>query len=57
MDPKALYKIEYGMYIVGARKGDKLNAQVANTVFQVTSEPPKVAVAINKQESYLGIYS
>jgi ferric-chelate reductase [NAD(P)H] len=49
MDPKALHKIEYGMYIIGAHKGDKLNAQVANTVFQVTSEPPKVAVAINKK--------
>jgi flavin reductase (DIM6/NTAB) family NADH-FMN oxidoreductase RutF len=49
MDLKALYKIGYGMYIVGAHKGDKLNAQVANTVFQVTSEPPKLAVAINKK--------
>jgi ferric-chelate reductase [NAD(P)H] len=49
MDLKALYKIGYGMYIIGAHKGDKLNAQVANTVFQVTSEPPKLAVAINKK--------
>ena len=49
MDPKALYKIGYGMYIVGAHKGDKLNAQLVNTVFQVTSQPQKVAVTINKQ--------
>lgn len=49
MDLKALYKIGYGMYIVGACKGDKVNAQVANTVFQVTSEPPQLAVAINKK--------
>jgi ferric-chelate reductase [NAD(P)H] len=49
MDLKALYKIAYGMYIVGAGKGDKINAQVANTVFQVTSEPPQLAVAINKK--------
>ncbi len=49
MDPKALYKITYGMYVVGSRKGDKFNAQIANTVFQITSEPPTVAVSINKK--------
>ena len=49
MDSKALYKIGYGVYLVGAHKGDKLNAQIANTVFQVASEPPTVAVSINKK--------
>ncbi len=49
MDPKALHNIQYGMYIIGARKDDKLNAQVANTVFQITSEPPTVAVSLNKK--------
>jgi len=37
------------MYIVGSRKGDRINAQVANTVFQITSEPPTIAVSINKK--------
>ena len=49
MDPKALYRIGYGMYIIGAHKGDKINAQIANTVFQISSEPPTVAVSINKK--------
>jgi len=49
MNLKTLYKISYGMYVVSSRKGDKLNGQIANTVFQVTSEPPAVAVCINKQ--------
>ena len=48
MNLNALYKLGYGMYIVGSHKGDKLNGQAANTVFQVTSEPPTVAVSINK---------
>jgi len=48
MDSSALYKLGYGMYVVGSYKGDKLNAQIANTVFQITSEPPTVAVSINK---------
>ncbi|ACB07098.1 flavin reductase [Candidatus Korarchaeum cryptofilum] len=49
MNAKALRKISYGLYIVSSRLGDKLNGQIANTVFQVTSEPPKVAVCINKE--------
>jgi flavin reductase (DIM6/NTAB) family NADH-FMN oxidoreductase RutF len=48
MNLSALHKIGYGMYIVGSHKGDKLNGQIANTVFQITSEPPTVAVSINK---------
>ena len=48
MDAKVLHKLSYGMYLIGSRKGDKLNGQVANTVFQITSEPPTVAVSINK---------
>ena len=49
MNLNALRKISYGMYIVGSHKGEKLNGQIANTVFQITSEPPTVAVSINKQ--------
>jgi len=48
MDTKALYKLGYGMYVVGARKGEKLNAQIANTIFQISSQPIMVAVSINK---------
>jgi flavin reductase (DIM6/NTAB) family NADH-FMN oxidoreductase RutF len=48
MDSSALYKLGYGVYIIGSYKADKFNAQIANTVFQITSEPPTVAVSINK---------
>lgn len=48
MNPKALHSLSYGLYIVGSRKGDRINAQIANTVIQVCSEPPTVAVTINK---------
>ena len=48
MNLKALYKLRYGLYVVSSRKGDKLNGQIANTVFQITSEPPTIAVSINK---------
>jgi len=48
MDLKALHKIGYGLYVVTSVKGEKFNGQIANTVFQITSEPPTVAVSINK---------
>ena len=48
MNPKALHKIGYGLYVVSSIKGDRINGQIATTVFQVTSEPPTVAVRINK---------
>lgn len=48
MNLKALHKLGYGLYVVTSRKGDRLNGQIANTVFQITSEPPTIAVSINK---------
>jgi len=49
MDLSALHKVGYGLYIVTSKKDDRVNGQIANTVFQITSEPPTVAVSINKQ--------
>jgi len=49
MDQRTLHKISYGMYIVSSKKGEKFNGQIANTVFQITSDPPTIAVSINKQ--------
>lgn len=49
MNLKALWDLTYGVYVIGSVKGGKLNGQIANTVFQVTSEPPAVAVSINKK--------
>src|SRR3972149_9842076 len=48
MNLEALHKLGYGVYVVGSHKGEKLNGQIANTLFQITSEPPTVAVSINK---------
>jgi flavin reductase (DIM6/NTAB) family NADH-FMN oxidoreductase RutF/rubredoxin len=48
MNLKALYTISYGLYVIGSRKGDRLNGQIANTVIQVCSEPPTISVCINK---------
>ncbi len=49
MNTKALRSLSYGIYVVASQKQGKLNAQIANTVVQVTSEPPTISVCINKQ--------
>ncbi len=49
MNKRVFHKISYGLYIVASRKGEKLNGQIANTVFQVTSNPPTIAISINKE--------
>ena len=41
-------QLSYGLYIVTSHLNGKLNGQIVNTVLQVTSEPPRVAVIINK---------
>lgn len=49
MDLSALHNIGYGVYVVSSNKGNLLNGQIANTVFQITSEPATIAISINKQ--------
>jgi len=48
-DPKALYDIGYGLYVVTTKdeKG-KDNGLIVNTVTQVSDNPTRVAVTINK---------
>jgi flavin reductase (DIM6/NTAB) family NADH-FMN oxidoreductase RutF len=49
MDTKTLFKISYGMYIISSIESEKINGAIANTVFQITSDPMTIAVSINKQ--------
>ena len=48
-DKNALYNIGYGLYVVTCNDGIKDNGLIVNTVTQVTSNPTRVAVTINKQ--------
>ena len=40
--------LSYGLYIVTSVQESRFNGQIVNTVLQVTSDPPRVAVVINK---------
>ena len=47
MENKILSTLSYGMYAIGV-KGEKWpSASIANTVFQVSTDPIKIAVSIN----------
>ncbi|MDD2553706.1 MAG: flavin reductase family protein, partial [Desulfotomaculaceae bacterium] len=48
MNPKALFNFSYGLYVITSKKGDKVNGQIGNTVFQISSDPATIAVSINK---------
>ena len=48
IDNTALFKIGYGLYVATTNDGDKQNGCIVNTVMQITQEPLKIAVAINK---------
>ena len=48
-DRRAFRDLSYGLYIVTSLDGDRLNWQIVNTVIQVTSDPARVAVIVNKQ--------
>lgn len=45
---KAIYKMSYGMYIITSHNAEKVNGQACNTAFQITSDPMRVAIGINK---------
>lgn len=49
IDPSALFKLGYGLYVVTCNDGKKDNGLIVNTVMQVTNNPDRIVVAINKQ--------
>lgn len=48
VDKKAFRNLSYGLYIVSSLKDGKPVGCVVNTFAQVTSDPPQVSIAINK---------
>ena len=48
MDPKAFFKLNYGVYIVSSSADGKDGGCVINTMAQVTSSPARLSIALNK---------
>ena len=48
MDPKAMYKLSYGLFVLTAKDEEKANGCITNTAIQVASDPNQISFAINK---------
>lgn len=48
MDKKAFFKVSYGLYIITSNCDSKDGGCIANTFVQVTSDPAKVCITLNK---------
>lgn len=48
MNFEAFFKISYGLYVISSEANGRKNGYVANTAFQVTAEPPQIAISCNK---------
>jgi len=49
MDTRLFRKISYGVYLVSSIKGDRINAQIANAIIQITASPPQIVLGICKE--------
>ncbi|MDD3920981.1 MAG: flavin reductase, partial [Eubacteriales bacterium] len=48
IDPKALFNLSYGLFVVTARQDGQDNGCITNTVMQITSTPNRIALSLNK---------
>lgn len=47
MDSRAMRNLSYGLFVLTAKEGEKINGCITNTAIQVTTEPNQIAFAVN----------
>ena len=48
VDPTAMFKLSYGLFVLTARDGEKDNGCIINTATQITESPLRISIAVNK---------
>lgn len=48
MDKKVMYKLTYGLFVLTSEAGGRESGCIINTAGQVTSEPNRISIAVNK---------
>lgn len=48
MDQKAMFQLTYGLFVLSAKEGGKQNGCIINTAMQVTSDPLRISITVNK---------
>ena len=49
IDPNALFALSYGLYVLTARDGERDCGCIVNTVMQLTENPTRIALSVNKR--------
>lgn len=49
LDLESLFNLSYGMCVVSSKRNDEINGCIFNTGFQVTPEPPIIAISVNRE--------
>lgn len=49
MNNAAMYKLTYGLFVLTAKEGEKDNGCIINTAMQVTTDPNRIIIVVNKQ--------
>lgn len=55
MDFESFFRFTYGIYIISSADKGIRNGYIANTVFQVTAEPPQLAISCSKNNYTAGL--
>ena len=48
VEPNAMFKLSYGLFVLTAKDGKKDNGCIINTAAQLTSNPNRISIAVNK---------
>lgn len=49
VDNSAMFTLSYGLFVLTAREGEKDNGCIINTAMQVTDNPKRIMICVNKQ--------
>ena len=55
VDPAAMFKLSYGLFVLTANAGGKDNGCIVNTVMQITASPIRIAITVNKANYTCGM--
>lgn len=50
MDSKVLFNVQYGLFVLSSKSEVKDNACIINTVTQVTANPERISIVVNKSD-------
>jgi len=48
IDPNAMFKFSYGLFVLTAKDGQKDNGCIINTAMQITASPLRIIIVVNK---------